>query len=432
MKLHEIRFVNYYTTAEVESFAELRDLRDAQELRIHIPLEDKRLAYFEVQRIEHPNWAFKSTCLQFTGWEDEVEFFREKALQFVQAHVQALVENAVVELSLPPQVSSGKQSLEREQLFLQLSRPFMYPFTQLDSFLKRLGRFHGRNREMEFIMAWRSNNVNGLRYEAESILQVFIENNNVDLNTMPELIPAMYLFMDATDEGGLPARVWTKIRDTHAPDDSKRARIEAVQAVWDRRWDDYLAWYAKIPQPLHDWDPVPRYFIPTAIHERVEDWDAMLEAYNEITYYGGIPLYLLYSIKGCWEFERGDLQAALASKLEAYRSGVSQEFIAIQIAVIYNKLGMHDKVIPLFTAQMLDAVYSAHEEKDLDAAMTQICIALKELDDKTISRNFETMLSQDVYFEKVIYAYQKAAAAHFTEIKEQTPVKRALEGCMGG
>jgi hypothetical protein len=51
----------------------LSDLRDAQELRIHIPLEDKRLAYFEVQRIEHPNWAFKSTCVQFTGWEDEVD-----------------------------------------------------------------------------------------------------------------------------------------------------------------------------------------------------------------------------------------------------------------------------------------------------------------------------------------------------------------------
>ena len=158
MKIHEIRFVNYYTTAEVESFAELRDLRDAQELRIHIPLEDKRLAYFEVQRIEHPNWAFKSTCVQFTGWEDEVEFFREKALQFVQAHVQALVENAVVELSLPPQVSSGKPSPEHEQLFLQLSRPFMYPFTQLDTFLKRLGRMVGRNMEMEFLLAWRSDN----------------------------------------------------------------------------------------------------------------------------------------------------------------------------------------------------------------------------------------------------------------------------------
>ena len=432
MKIHEIPFVNYYTTAEVESFAQLRDLRDAQELRIHIPLEDKRLAYFEVQRIEHPNWAFKSTCVQFTGWEDEVEFFREKALQFVQAHVQALVENAVVELSLPPQVSSGKPSPEHEQLFLQLSRPFMYPFTQLDAFLKRLGRMVGRNMEMEFLLAWRGDNANRSRYEAESVIEAFWENNHVDLNTMPEVIPALYQFMGSMDDGGLPARAIAKIRDTHGPDDPKRARVEAVLAVWDEQWDDYLAWYAKIPQSSHDWDPVPRYFLPTAIHERVEGWDAMLETYKEITYYGGIPLYLLYSIRGCWEFERGDLQAALASKLEAYRSGVSQEYIAIQLAVIYNKLGMHDKVVPLFTAKRLDDLYRSHEEKDLDAAMTQICIALKELNDAALKSNFEAIVANDAYYEEVEDAYQKAVAAHFTDIKEQTPLKQALEGCMGG
>ena len=73
MKLHEIRFVNYYTVDEVKAFAELGGLNDVQELRIKIPLENERQAYFEVQRIEHPNWAFKSTCVQFTGLEDEVD-----------------------------------------------------------------------------------------------------------------------------------------------------------------------------------------------------------------------------------------------------------------------------------------------------------------------------------------------------------------------
>ncbi len=37
MKLHEIPFVNYYTTEEVQAFAELRSLNEAQEVRIHIP-----------------------------------------------------------------------------------------------------------------------------------------------------------------------------------------------------------------------------------------------------------------------------------------------------------------------------------------------------------------------------------------------------------
>jgi hypothetical protein len=156
----------------------------------------------------------------------------------------------------------------------------------------------------------------------------------------------------------------------------------------------------------------------------------MLETYKEISYYGGIPLYLLYSMRGCWEFERGDLQAALASKLEAQRSGISKEYIAIQLAVIYNKLGMHDKVLPLFTVSELDAL-SSHEEKDLDAAMTQICIALKALSDEELKADFESTLANDVYYGVISKAYQKAKTEHFTVLKEQTPVKRALEGCMG-
>jgi hypothetical protein len=430
MKIHEIPFANYYTNNEVAAFAEIKDSDEMTTLRIQIPIEGSRSAYFEVQRIDHPTWAFKSTCVQFEGCEDEVEFFREKALQFVQAHVNELTKSNLIRLNMLKKLGNRQLTPEYEQLFLLHSRPFMYPFTQLDSFLRRIGRAQGRNLEMEFLLGWRGDDTNGFRYDAESVLETFLESAEHNLNTMPEVIPALYFFMGNWEEGGLPSRALAKIRNTHGPDEPKRARVETIKAVWDEQWDDYLAWYAKIPQATHDWDPVPRYFLPVAIHERVETWDAMLETYKEISYYGGIPLYLLYSMRGCWEFERGDLQAALASKLAAHRSGISQEYIAIQLAVIYNKLGMHDKVLPLFTVSELDAL-SSHEEKDLDAAMTQICIALKALGDEELKADFESMLANAVYYDEIAGAYQKVKAEHFTDLKEQTPVKRALEGCMG-
>jgi hypothetical protein len=431
MKIHEIPFNNYYTTEEVSSFAKISDLDDKQSLRIQIPLENRRLAYFEVKRIEHPNWAFKSTCVQFTGWEDEVEFFREKALQFVQVHVNELTGNNCERLSLKVKEQNGNITQEHKEIFLRLSRPFMFPFTQLDSFLKQIGRAQGRNLEMEFLLGWRGKDTNRFRYDSEAVLEAFLESAEHNLNTMPEVIPAMHFFMGKMDKGGLPGRALAKIRDTHGPDDPKRARVEAVKAVWGEHWDDYLAWYAKIPHSMHDWDPVPRYFLPLAMHERVEGMDVVLETYKEISYYGGIPLYLIYSIRGCWEFVRGDFQAALASKLEAYRSGVSQEYIAIQLAKIYNKLGMHENVLPLFTISSLDEIYISHEEEDLDAAMTQICIALKALNDAELTSNFEAIVSNDPYYDEIAQAYQKAQAEHFTDLKEQTPVMRALEGCMG-
>jgi hypothetical protein len=430
MKIHEIPFNNYYTTEEVSAFAKISDLDKMQSLRIQIPIENRRLAYFEVQRIEHPNWTFKSAVVQFAGWDDELEFFRDKALQFIQAHVNELTRSDLIRLSMLVRVQNGQLTPEHQQFFLCHSRPFMYPFTELNLFLKRFGRAQGRNLEMEFLLGWRGDDTSGFRYDSESVLEAFLESDEHNLDTMPEVVPAMYFFMNNMDEGGLPGRALTKIRDTHSPDDPKRARVETVKAVWEEQWDDYLAWYAKIPHSMHDWDPVPRYFLPVALHERIDDWDIMLETYKEISYYGGIPLYLLYSMRGCWEFERGDLQAALASKLEAHRSGISKEYIAIQLAVIYNKLGMHDKVLPLFIVSELDAL-SSHEEKDLDAAMTQICIALKALSDEELQAGFESTLANDVYHEEISSAYQKAKAEHFTDLKEQTPVKRALEGCMG-
>ena len=430
MKNHKLPFVNYYTLAEVKAFSGLSEPRECVNIKIKIPIEKNRFAYFELQAISHFNWDYKSRLLEFYGTEEERDEVIKKALVFLQEQVGALTQADVMEQSTIFMQRDRTLNIGHNRLFTLLSRPFMYPFTHLEDFLNRLGQFQCRNTEMELLYSWRDDNRNNSFYTSEVTLRGFVDTDIADLHTMPEVIPAMYKFMEVMNDGGLPALALEKIRKTHGPNDPKRARVEAVLAVWEENWDPFLHWYAKIPLEMHDWDPVPRYFLPNAINACFNDWDAVLETYNEITYYGGIPLYLLYSMKGCWEVERGDFKVALESKLVAYRSGISKEYISIQLAVIYNKLGMHNNVLTLLTVDVLKAIYGRYEPQHLDAAVTQLCIAFRELDDAELTAAFEARLNTE-YLKAVRHAYRLAADKHYTPIQDQTPLKRALEGCMG-
>jgi hypothetical protein len=79
MKIHEIPFNNFNTSEEVAKFAGISDLDEVRSHRIQIPIENRRLAYFDVQRFEHPTWAFTSSCVQFAGW-DKPQFNHFKLL----------------------------------------------------------------------------------------------------------------------------------------------------------------------------------------------------------------------------------------------------------------------------------------------------------------------------------------------------------------
>ena len=409
MKTTTVSFSNYFKKEEVMLMLDCSTDDYNQTLRIRVP-NCKKFCYFDVEEIDHPLWSHKSNNLFFNDEPEFLDDYRDNALNLLKKITTDLLSCSVT---------------TNDDLFLRLSRPFMFPFFDLKEHLILMP-----NKEFELITAWRGNNVNDYRDEMNGILERFIDDDDQDLNSMPEVIPSMYLLMDDMEIDSTPYNALRKIRLSHDPDDPKRARVEVMKAMWDHDWDNFFSFYSKIPKNDHDWDPVPKYFLTLAINEYFDDWDAVVNSVNELSYFGGIPNFIIYSLKGCWEFERGEFELALASKLEAFKCELGREYIAIQLSVIYNKLMMFDKVLPLFSVDILRNLQDLRTMEDIDTAMTQVCIAIAELNNDSAKSNFEELIAENNLF-AVKGAYYKAKDKYSTLLKSQTPIERALEGCMG-
>ena len=431
MKKHKIHFSNYFTKEEIAilSPSEVDEI-DSKNL-ICFELEDKKLVSFEFEKIDHPTWDFKSSYLYFNGLESEERRVKKESAKYLMNRVIAMLD-LELPLLINKQITLKKNNISAELKiwFIRAMRPFMHDHDTAYTAWSKLEQMGKLSDEINLLIGWRNNRIHFSKYKMDLIIRRFLKSKRATLDTRPEVIPALYMNLFKVEKPTLIQDALNKIRDLHGPDHPGRQRLEAVDAIWEARWDDYLSIYSKIPVDVHDWDPVPRYFLPAAVHYSFEDIESSLLAFHEVTYYGGIPLYLLYSTKGCWEFESGDYLAALESKQEAFHSGIQTDFVSIQIAVILNKLGRHSEVIPLFSNHVLYSIDENYDTEDIEAAMTQICIALESMGDPVVISEFEMKL-RFINAKNIVEKYESAKKQHFVGLKDQTPIQRALEGCMG-
>jgi hypothetical protein len=374
----------------------------------------------------HPIWHFRSSNISSADWDGDEEKIRYAAQSFLKTNLSPHLHEGMKQMVKNNGFSlESKDNQEVKRLFVMWMRPFFYPFYELSHWLWKL-KFHGyKNQELEWILNWRLDSVIPDSEAFPFLLRQFCSDARACLYSMPEVILIMYsptsIKSDFPDS--LAALALKKIRQIHPEDDPLRLRVEAINAVWMEEWDAFIRTYSKIPAEWHDWDPVPRYFLPIALHERMENEKAIEQALGEIDYYGGIPKYLHHCIHGCREFSKGNFEKALAEKIKAYNTNVNQAIIAIQLGVILNKLERYEATLDYLNPRILYEIheYENGKETNLDAAMTEVCLALEKSGKESRRKDFENEI---IGFKNVAItrAYEKARANQKTSVSSQASI----------
>lgn len=479
-----IPFSNHFTEAEIRSLG-IDDARlNSTEFSITLDLEKYGMTECSFLRIEHPVWQYRTTTLETAEIRDN----HPEIIKLAGAHFRSLflpvLKRKLKEKAFTRKKYSGSITGDEKRLILlRAMRPFMYPYNWFYSLLEDINSSAINKDEIQLLLEWKTTRKYNHKQFANELLTKFLADPGATLDSNPEVIPAAYLHMELDKKNPLLVQVLEKITRIHQESHQGRLRLEAVQAVWDNKWGLYQSHYEKIPLEMHDYDPVPRLFVAVANQHQEDDseddrgnkaegdqqlddpktireqeemlnsalaeedytraahirdsirsrnarWAVTTRLFNESTYYGGIPMFILWSMRGCWEFARGEYEEALYSKRVAFHAGFQKEYVAIQMGVILNKLGRHSEVLDLFNHEILCDLCYRQTDEDVDKALTQICLALHALADPERTKAFE----HDLILRApgaLWFAYQKISEQHKTEFKKQTPFERALVGCFG-
>ena len=430
MKIIKTPFSNYFTTEEVDAFpGHLKTALIANNsYKIDVPLSSGKTAFFELVSIEHPIWSFQSKTLSTNSDIGKTDEIIHEALIFLKKNALSILASDLKDLSKSTASPDLKLSEEQRILIRKISRPFFFPYDDLKKFISYAHLEYNAYTEIKLLQLWRDKEINMIPFLSERVINVFNDSPDADLHSMPGVIPALYLSLSMLDTDENAQKAYHKITQVHSPDDPSRARIEAVKAIWDERWSDFFTYYKKIPVENHDWDPVPRFLLPTAVFECFNDWIELDNLLHAHTFYGGIPQYFIYGIKGCWEFTAGKYEEALQSKLIAYNSDVAKEYISIQMADILNNLKRHKEALTYFNVDVLEKINDYYEHDVLKSALNQFHHAQIELNNQDICDDVELMISS-CHSDIIKKTYVTIKQEHNNLPNNSSPIKRALTGC---